>query len=597
MFLDVSKIYTSINLFKTAFYKYKKTILVLTGLGFLSGILGGVGIGAVVPLFSFISNQGGATNDHISAIFKGVFAFFGIEFSLPLIVVMLIAVFIFKAIFLYIASLISARATTEYEAETRNELFKHTMRANWPYLIDRKIGHLSQMIAEDVDVSANLLTSIGLIILFLTSLITYAVVAIGISPYITLATILIGIIIFFVLKPLFYKIRVLSNKAALMAKEVSHHVNQHLIGAKTVKSMAVEEKIVDEGGSYFRELAKSKLNRSKYTNVLSTFLEPLTLAVIIPIFLFSYKSPSFNIASFAAILYLVEKMFSFMQSMQIRIGQINQNIPHLVAVVNYQTEARKYRERSDGGDDFRFKSLLKFEDVRFYYGDAKEKILDGLNFTVRKGETVGLIGHSGSGKTTIADLILRLFNPQGGKITVDGVNISDINLEKWRKNIGYVSQDLFLLNDTIANNIRFYDDGVSYDDIIKAVKLANIYEFIMQQPKAFNALVGERGLKLSAGQRQRIILARVIARKPEILILDEATSALDNESEVSIQRALESLRGKVTMLIVAHRLSTLMNSDKLMVLDGGKIIEEGSPQQLLKDKDSHFYRIYNIREG
>ncbi len=593
----LSKIFSSINLFRRAFYRYKRAILVLTGLGFLSGILGGVGISAIVPLFSFVSDRGDEVSDPITKIFKGFFSILGIEFSLSIVIITLVLVFVFKAVFLYIANLINARVALDYEAGTRRELFKHTLMANWPYLIDRKIGYLSQTVVEDVNTSAGLLTSISMVILSLTSLVAYTIVAFGISFYITLITILIGMGMFLFLKPLFYRIRKLSKKVVLISKEASHFINQHLIGSKTVKSLAVEEKIINSGTSYFKELAELKMNLAKYNNVLGTFLEPLTLAVIIPVFLLSYKNPSFNIASFAAVLYLIQKMFSFVQNIQIRTSLINQGIPNLISVVDCQAEAKKYREQFSGGADFNFKSVLKFENVGFNYNNAEERALNNLNLIIKRGESVGLIGRSGSGKTTIVDLMMRLFNPVEGKITADGINISEINLYKWRKSIGYVSQDTFLLNDTIANNIRFYDDDISDEDILKAAKLANIYEFITQQPKAFNTFVGERGLKLSVGQRQRIVLARIISRNPKILILDEATSALDNESEVSIQRALESLRGKVTMLIIAHRLSTLMNSDKLMVLDGGKIIEEGSPQRLLGDKDSHFYKIYNIREG
>jgi len=286
-------------------------------------------------------------------------------------------------------------------------------------------------------------------------------------------------------------------------------------------------------------------------------------------------------------------MFSFARSIQARINVINQNIPNLVAVVNHQAETKKCREGSGGDKDFKFNSSLKFKDVTFGYDDAGIKVLNGLNFTIRKGEMVGLIGSSGAGKTTIVDLILRLFNPATGRITVDGTDVSEINLEKWRKSVGYVSQDIFLLNDTIANNIRFYDD-ISDSSIEQAAKSANIHEFIIQQPDKFNTFVGERGLKLSAGQRQRIVLARILARNPKLLVLDEATSALDNESEASIRQVLDSLKGKVTMLIIAHRLSTLMNADRLLVLDGGKIIEEGEPKLLLEDKNSYFYRMCNV---
>ena len=210
---------------------------------------------------------------------------------------------------------------------------------------------------------------------------------------------------------------------------------------------------------------------------------------------------------------------------------------------------------------------------------------------------VGLIGSSGAGKTTVADLLLRLFRPNSGKILLDGKDIEEINIKSWRKKIGYVSQDVFLLNDTIKNNIKFFDKSVSSEDIANAVEAASARDFIQKLPDGLNTIVGERGIKLSAGQRQRIALARVLARNPEILILDEATSALDNKSELLVQGAIENLKGKVTVLAIAHRLSTVMNSDRLLVLEKGRILEEGAPRQLLKDKDSHFYKMYNIREG
>jgi len=595
MFSFISRIFSSVALFREAFYKYKRKIVILTGLGFISGILGGIGIGAVIPLFSFVSGQGGVlADDPISKIFRWTFSFLGIDFSIFSVIAVLVLLFVFKALFVYIAHIINSRAFANYEVETRREIFKNTMQANWPHLKEHKIGHLSQLIVEDVNASSGILQSISTVILSFTSFVTYAIVAIGISLYITFLVMIISIAVFFALKPLFYRIRKLSISAEKTAKDISHYVNQSLLGAKTIKSMFVEDSVIRGGDAYLKSLTKSKFELSKYNHVSTAFFEPLTLAVIVPIFLLSYKDPLFNIAAFAAILYLVQKMFAFARSIQDRINIINQNIPNLVAVINYQAEAKKHQESPGGIGDFKFESLLKFEDIGFSYDNSEVKVLNGLSFYIRKGEMVGLIGSSGAGKTTIVDLILRLFKPTVGIISVDGGDISDINLKKWRNGVGYVSQDIFLLNDTIANNIRFYNVGISSDEIEESAKSANIHEFVTGLPEKFNTFVGERGLKLSVGQRQRIVLARILARKPELLILDEATSALDNESEASIKQALDGLRGKVTMLIIAHRLSTLMNADRLIVLGEGKVVEEGEPRQLLEDRSSYFYRMYNI---
>ena len=185
---------------------------------------------------------------------------------------------------------------------------------------------------------------------------------------------------------------------------------------------------------------------------------------------------------------------------------------------------------------------------------------------MRKGEFLGLIGPSGAGKTTIVDLLLRLLKPGHGSILLDGVDISGIDMKAWRTNVGYVSQDIFLFNESIADNIRFYSSSISDNAIEEAAKLANIHEFVMELPDKYQTVVGERGIRLSGGQRQRIALARVLARRPQILILDEATSALDNESEIKIQESIQKLKGKITILVIAHRLSTILNTDRLISL-------------------------------
>ena len=259
----------------------------------------------------------------------------------------------------------------------------------------------------------------------------------------------------------------------------------------------------------------------------------------------------------------------------------------------YYEDASENKELSKGSRKFKFDKKLELNNINFSYDDS-HKILLGVDFVIEKNSSIGLIGPSGVGKTTMVDLITRLFKPQKGQIIIDGVDAEEFSLSEWRKNIAYVPQDVFLINDTIENNIRFFDNSISKEAIIKAAKAANIYKTINNLEDGFETIVGERGVRLSAGQRQRIALARALVRTPSILILDEATSSLDNESEHAIQGSINKIRGKTTIITIAHRLNTIMHSDKLIVLDNGKIIEEGTPKELLKNKDSHFYKMYNI---
>ena len=275
--------------------------------------------------------------------------------------------------------------------------------------------------------------------------------------------------------------------------------------------------------------------------------------------------------------------------MQTYIQAISENTPYLQNILIYNKEAAKNKEVDTGTEKFSFDQYLEFKNVSFSY-DPRKKILQNISFKIKKGEVVGIVGPSGSGKTTIVDLILRLFNPQKGEILADNKNTSNIKLTQWRKNISYVPQDTFLIHDTIENNIKFYGD-ISMDDIIKVSKMANIYDTVQELPDKFNTVAGERGIKLSGGQRQRIALARALARNPKILILDEATSAIDAESEKLIQQSIKELKGKITIIIIAHRPSTIMNCDRLIVLEKGKIMEKEVSEKFIQNQESYFHKM------
>src|SRR3989344_6963991 len=287
------------------------------------------------------------------------------------------------------------------------------------------------------------------------------------------------------LKPIFYKVRKLTRKTSETIKEVSHHINQHIIGGKTIKSMSLEKNVLDRGVFYFEDLKKIRMEQFKYSLFFNTFLEPISLLLIIIIFLTSYKNPSFNIVTFAAIIYLVQKMFSFIQSIQGKFNVINESLPLINILVSYEKELDKNREFRGGNKKLSFGKTLKFKDVAFEYFNG-QNIIKSLNLSINKGETAGIIGPSGAGKTTIVDLILRLLRPHQGEILLDELNVDEIDIKLWHDNIGYVSQDIFLLNDTIENNIRFYNDLLSHQEIVEASQSANMYDFIETLPDKFN---------------------------------------------------------------------------------------------------------------
>ena len=232
---------------------------------------------------------------------------------------------------------------------------------------------------------------------------------------------------------------------------------------------------------------------------------------------------------------------------------------------------------------YRLKQAIEFIDVDFGY-DANEPILQQISLTIQQGTTVALVGASGAGKTTLADLIPRFYDPLGGKILIDGLDLREFEINSLRRKLAVVSQNTFIFNASVRDNIAYAIATADEADIREAARLANALEFIDQMPEGFDTQLGDRGVRLSGGQKQRIAIARALLRNPDILILDEATSALDSVSERLIQQSLEKLAVGRTVIAIAHRLSTIMKADKVVVLEKGRVVEQGTYQQLLQQR-------------
>ena len=359
---------------------------------------------------------------------------------------------------------------------------------------------------------------------------------------------------------------------------------------KSIKAAGAERSAIMRGVAHIRLLRHLSIRQSLASTLGSSFFQPSAVVLVALLFLLTYHDPSFNIISFAASLYLIQKIFAYLESGQNSMQSIGALLPYVRNIEMFKRNLDAHRESTEGKKSFVLDKELVFKDVSFSYDEGKS-VLDGVNFSVHAGETVGLIGPSGAGKTSIADLLLRLFKPSAGTVFLDGIPSDSIALEEWRPHIGYVSQDVFLLNDTIEENIRFYNRVLTTEDIENAAKQANIYDFVMGLPEGFNTTTGDRGVMLSGGQRQRIALARALASRPTFLMLDEATSALDHESERLIHESIRALHGKVTVLIIAHRPSTVAEADTILVLSHGKIVERGTPEELLQDHNSYYYKM------
>ena len=298
----------------------------------------------------------------------------------------------------------------------------------------------------------------------------------------------------------------------------------------------------------------------------------------------------------------VNDLTTFIVSISLFISPVHQVIQFSEQFINGTTGFKRFIEIMDEPEENEYegskilenvKGDISFKDVTFSYNDSKT-ILNHVSFDIKQGENIALIGPTGGGKTTICHLIPRFYNITSGEIKIDDQNINDFTLESLRKNIGIVQQDVFLFNGTIKENILYGNENATDEQVIEASKKANIYEYICSLEDGFDTVVGERGVKLSGGQKQRISIARVFLKDPKILILDEATSALDNTTELLIQNSLNELSKGRTTIIVAHRLSTIKNATKILVVSNGSIIESGNHDELI-NKKGIYYQLYMLQ--
>lgn len=289
---------------------------------------------------------------------------------------------------------------------------------------------------------------------------------------------------------------------------------------------------------------------------------------------------SMSAAGFIAFIAAFSQITRPVRSFIDQFANINQGVAageRIFALIDAQPEIT---DKPDAVEFTGLKDKVEFRNVRFSY-DGSREVINDISFEIRKGETVALVGPSGGGKSTLSELVPRFYEASSGDILIDGRSIRDYKQESLRHHMSLVAQETVLFNDTIANNIALGKEGATREEIIEAAKVANAHNFIMESPEGYDTNIGDRGGKLSGGQRQRLSIARAVLKNPELLILDEATSALDTESEKLVQEALTTLLKGRTSVVIAHRLSTIHNADKIIVVDNGRIAEQGTHDELI----------------
>ena len=578
---------------------YLPIVLAASLLLVLSGFLEAVIIMLLAPIFDQLAPSVGTA----AAGSEGKFAFLqkllGLEGDnyLARVAVFLILLSFLKGIFLFVADYSMNLGGQKLVAGMRRELYSHILDQSLTFFSRFPTGKLMARMITDTerlqDAVGKRLTDfvrqIFLLIFFL-ALVFYAdwklaLLSFCIAPLILSITVRLG-----------RKTRRESLRSQESLSDISHSLQQTISGQKIVKAFVAENLERRRFGRLNERLVRTNLRIAKVAAIGSPLIEFIGYLAFVPFLLyFNYKiSHGFTLSAFVvfvAALFRLYEPIKKLSRMHLHFQQTLASVHRIFEVLDTQSEVV---EPPGAADLAPLRNGIGFEGVSFSYdGGSDLPVLRDIDLQVRKGEIVALVGMSGAGKTTLVNLIPRFYDPTRGRIVVDGVDIRTVTLCSLRSQIALVTQDTFLFDDSVRANIAYGSDP-PFEEIVEAARAAFIHDFVMELPEGYDTIIGERGHRLSGGQRQRLAIARAILKRAPILILDEATSSLDSESERLVQQALHNLMSNCTTLVIAHRLSTVRLAHRIIVLDKGRIVEQGTHDMLMR-KSGIYRKLYELQ--
>ncbi len=509
------------------------------------------------------------------------------------------AVFL-KTTFTYLGNYALAPVRTGVVRDIRNYMYHKILSLQISFFSEEKKGDIMSRMTSDVqEIENSVMQAIKDGIKAPIIIIIYLGALIFMSAQLTLFVFFLlpvsGVIIGRIGKSLKRR----SKRGQEQLGEMLSHIEETLFGLSIVQAFNVEERFnqkFNEENEKYTKIVKGIWRKRDLAGPLSEYLSTMVIVVILYYGSSKILNGTLGLSPQEFIGYLVifSQIISPAKQFSNAYYSIQRGLASFERVKDILDAEITITEKTDAKRLTQFENQLKYDHVSFSY-QADKQVLQDIQLTIPKGKTVALVGQSGSGKTTMANLLPRFYDVSHGKITLDGINIKDLKISDVRDLMGVVTQESILFNDTIFNNIAFIDKEVSEEEVIRAAKIANAHDFILETENGYQTIIGDRGSKLSGGQRQRISIARAILKNPPILILDEATSALDTESEYLVQDAIEKLMNNRTSIVIAHRLSTIKNADEIIVMEKGKIIERGTHKDLLNQENGAYAKLYQMQ--
>ena len=562
----------------------------------ISSFLEGIGIIMLLPLLQSLDNSSNQdlTNNGINSFIYSIIDSLGLSDSLLSILILISIAFILKGLVTFFATGFTAYLIGQLLKEIKLKLFNLYSGMSLGYFSSKNSGDLINTINEQPVKALEAFKQLTLLGSHLINTLILMTLAFFMTFSFGLMASFLGIFLLLIFMRMNSYVQGLSRIAAKENGVLTKWLIQCLHGFKYLISTNKIHPLKKNIYKSISILTNTQVKSGIAGAFTQSVREPIAVVFIMLIVYFQIFIFELRLEPILVSIALFYRALNSTLAVQSSFQGTFQHIGSMELVHNEFINQRE-NQLKDGIQSLPdFKDKIFFDNVSFKYSGSYHDTLKNINLNIKSKSSIAIIGESGAGKTTLADLITLSYLPSEGLISIDGIPSDSIKKSTWRNQIGYVSQETIIFDDTIANNISLWEN-YNQNKLKEAAKQANILEFIESLPNGFNTIVGDRGVLLSGGQKQRIFIARELYRNPKILILDEATSALDSKSEKNIQKSIESLKGKLTVIIIAHRLSTIKNVDKIYIVENGKITEEGTYEDLKMNSDSKLSKLISLQ--
>ncbi len=572
-------------------------LFILSALTLLTTLVESVGITLFLPLFTagFDAQTTGESN-RAAEIVHSVFGLFGITPTVGATIVFVLVLFLAKAAFRIGTDFYRIRLIADLSRQLRRRLLELFSQVSYAYYVRSNTGYLTNVLTIETERTINAFSVFSRVLVYVVTIATLLGFAFFLYWQFTLIAVVFSIIAFAAIRVLVKQTRRYSHQIVTERGEFQSRLIQSIQAFKYVRATGRMKVLLAKMDNSINRLAQLTAQLMLRGAIIETLKEPLMVIFILLLMSYQFFVVGGSIGAIAVFLIFFLRIIQSVLQFQGIWNSFVSNVGSISMVLKMDAELRKHQEPKGQKAVGALSDVIELHNVTFAYRD--EPVLRNVSLVIPKNTTVALVGRSGAGKSTLVDLIAGLFLPQSGEVRIDGIPMQQLDRVSWQEKIGYVTQDPVIFNDTIANNIALWScdprNSRCFDRLQKAAAAAYCLEFIQSLPEGFSTVVGDRGIKLSGGQKQRIAIARELFKQPALLILDEATSALDTESERAIQQSIDALKGKLTVIIIAHRLSTVQNADIIYVLDKGKIVESGSFAELIR-KNGLFRKMVELQ--